>query len=87
MEQTPVELLRPERTLESGQILGDKGALALVRSGALYLDPATGDVWFHPWGGKPRVPQLENRARLSPTGNYLLAVENVTPDYARLPTS
>jgi hypothetical protein len=32
-----------------------RGALALVRSGALYLNPATGDVWFHPWGGKPRI--------------------------------
>lgn len=31
------------------------GALALVRSGAVYLDPATGDVWFHPWGDDPRV--------------------------------
>ena len=29
--------------------------LALVRSGALYRDPATGQVWFHPWDGAPRV--------------------------------
>ena len=44
VEQTPVEI---------GDLDGDtmKGALALVRSGAVYLDPATGDVWFHPWGG------------------------------------
>ena len=21
----------------------------------MYLDPATGDVWFHPWGGDPRI--------------------------------
>ena len=40
VERTPVEIGR---------------ALALVRSGAVYLDPATGDVWFHPWGGDPRV--------------------------------
>ena len=26
-----------------------------MRSGAVYLDPATGDVWFHPWGGEPRI--------------------------------
>jgi hypothetical protein len=43
VEQTPVSLF------------GQRGALALVRSGALYLDPAKRDVWFHPWGGKPRL--------------------------------
>ena len=26
-----------------------------MRSGAVYLDPATSDVWFHPWGGEPRI--------------------------------
>lgn len=48
VEQTPVPL---------GALGGQdiSGALALVRSGALYLDPATGDVWFHPWGGVPRI--------------------------------
>jgi hypothetical protein len=48
VEQTPVEI---------GELNGDTmmGALALVRSGAMYLDPATGDVWFHPWGGEPRI--------------------------------
>ena len=49
VEQTPVEV---------GQRVGGDsitGALALVRSGAVYLDPATGDVWFHPWGGEPRI--------------------------------
>jgi hypothetical protein len=30
------------------------GALALVRSGAVYVDLA-GEVWFHPWVGEPRV--------------------------------
>ena len=49
VEQTPVEI--------GQQVGGDsiRGALALVRSGAVYLDPATGDVWFHPWGGEPRI--------------------------------
>lgn len=48
VEKTPVEI---------GELDGDtlKGALALVRSGAMYLDPARGDVWFHPWGGEPRI--------------------------------
>jgi hypothetical protein len=50
VEQTPVEV---------GVLGGNsdtlKGALALVRSGAVYQDPATGDVWFHPWGGDPRI--------------------------------
>jgi len=50
VEQTPVEI----------GVLGEnsdtlQGALALVRSGAVYGDPATGDVWFHPWGGDPQV--------------------------------
>ena len=51
VEQTPIKLLQ-----DYG---GDraKGALALVRTGAVYLDPAmgSGEVWFHPWGGKPRI--------------------------------
>lgn len=48
VEQTPVQI---------GELHGEDmgGALTLVRSGALYLDPATGDVWFHPWGGTPRI--------------------------------
>ncbi|HVQ89316.1 MAG TPA: hypothetical protein VMT88_14155 [Actinomycetes bacterium] len=50
VEQTPVEL----RQLHEGEFI-EEGALALVRTGALYLDPATGDVWFHPWGGEPRI--------------------------------
>jgi hypothetical protein len=49
VEQTPVELRRLD-----GQDT-EEGALALVRTGAVYLDPATGDVWFHPWGGDPRI--------------------------------
>jgi hypothetical protein len=49
VEQTPVEL----RQMDGDAI--EDGALALVRTGALYLDPATNDVWFHPWGGDPRI--------------------------------
>jgi hypothetical protein len=50
VEQTPVEI----------RVLGENtdtlmGALALVRSGAVYLDPATGEVWFHRWGGEARI--------------------------------
>ena len=52
VEQTPVEIMQLEPPPDRGV---EKGALALVRSGAVYLDPATGDVWFHPWGGKPRI--------------------------------
>lgn len=48
VEQTPVELRQSDE-------LGVDGALALVRTGAVYSDPATGDVWFHPWGGDPRI--------------------------------
>jgi hypothetical protein len=32
-----------------------RGTLALVRSGALYKVGAGADVWFHPWGGEPRI--------------------------------
>lgn len=46
VEQTPFDLFVGG---EGG------GALALVRGGAVYLEPLTGDVWFHPWQGEPRV--------------------------------
>jgi hypothetical protein len=46
VEQTAVDLLR--------SAAGD-GVLALVRRGALYNDSVTHDIWFHPWGGEPRV--------------------------------
>ena len=47
VESTPVALT---------EVMGEPvGALALVRSGAVYLDPAKNDVWFHPWGGKPLI--------------------------------
>ena len=55
VEQTPVELVEPEQVLGPEKVVPQRGALALVRSGALYLDPATSEVWFHPWGGEPRV--------------------------------
>ena len=45
VEETPVDVLDD----------GGAGVLALVRTGAVYRDPATEDVWFHPWGGEPRV--------------------------------
>jgi len=28
----------------------------------MYLDPATGDVWFHPWGGDPRIVGHDSEA-------------------------
>lgn len=49
VERTPIEI--SQRVGEDSV----EGALALVRSGAVYVDPWTGDVWFHPWGGKPRI--------------------------------
>lgn len=61
VEQTPVEL----RQLDGMAI--EDGALALVRNGALYLDPATGDVWFHPWGGDPRIVGQDSTT--GPSGN------------------
>ena len=50
VEKTPVAI-----GVQAGREHTLKGALALVRSGAVYADPATGDVWFHPWGGDPRI--------------------------------
>lgn len=41
-EQTPVHMTDP-------------GVLALVRDGALYTYVESGVVWYHPWGGDPRV--------------------------------
>lgn len=62
VEQTPVELVEPERVVRPDQVAPQLGALALVRSGAVYLDPATGDVWFHPWGADPRIVGRDSRA-------------------------
>lgn len=45
--QTAVKLFQAR-----GEILS---VLALVRTGALYVDPVGHDVWFHPWNGQPRV--------------------------------
>lgn len=33
----------------------DGPPLTLVRTGALYADPARQEIWFHPWDGEPRV--------------------------------
>lgn len=30
-------------------------AFSLVRTGALYQDQRSKEIWFHPWGGEPRV--------------------------------
>ena len=51
VEQTPVKLVLKAKKGEDPRA----GVLALVRTGAVYSDPATGDVWFHPWGGEPRI--------------------------------
>ena len=55
VEKTPVNIVVPEQAVSEDSVIPQRGALALVRSGALYSDPATGDVWFHPWGGDPRI--------------------------------
>jgi hypothetical protein len=57
VEQTPVKI----------GVLGANtdtlnGALALVRTGAVYTDPTTGDVWFHPWGADPRIVGRDSQA-------------------------
>lgn len=46
VEPTPFELNERDEIVS---------VLALVRDGALYDEPRTGDLWFHPWGGEPRV--------------------------------
>lgn len=61
VEQTPVDIVVPERAVSNG-VIPQQGALALVRLGAVYLDPATGDVWFHPWGGQPRIVGHDSEA-------------------------
>lgn len=49
VQQTAVELIVPDPRRDSMRVL------ALVRSGALYRDPMTDDVWFHPWDAQPRI--------------------------------
>lgn len=50
-----------ERGLHRGDVVEQipatpqSGTLAVVRSGALYAEQGSGDVWFHPWGGEPRI--------------------------------
>jgi hypothetical protein len=61
---------------------GQRGALALVRSGAVYLDPATGDVWFHPWDGEPRVVGRNSATGPGgdPSGDTAVWFEGSRPD-------
>ncbi len=54
--RTPVALVSSE---------GPK-VLALVRGGAVYLDPARKEVWYHAWDGAPRVI---GRSRTGPAGD------------------
>ncbi len=44
------------------------GRLTLVRTGALYLDPARDEVWLHPWSGEPRV--VGRHATHGPAGDH-----------------
>jgi hypothetical protein len=62
VEKTPVDIVVPEQVVSEGTVTPQRGALALVRSGAVYTDPATGDVWFHPWGGDPRIVGRNSKA-------------------------
>ena len=58
VEQTPVDLTLTSplpAEAPAGAVGSELGVLALVRTGAVYRDPATDDVWFHPWNGEPRV--------------------------------
>lgn len=54
--RTPVPLLDAE----------GGGVLALVRGGAVYLDPARQDVWYQAWSAAPRVI---GRSRTGPAGD------------------
>ena len=47
VDPTPFPLVQAR-----GEVLS---VLALVRDGALYVDPENGDVWFHAWDSPPRV--------------------------------
>jgi hypothetical protein len=52
VEKTPVKLVGTYDPKHPSRALAH---LALVRTGAVYRDPATNSIWFHPWGGSPRV--------------------------------
>ncbi|HVE64737.1 MAG TPA: hypothetical protein VNB94_13175 [Mycobacteriales bacterium] len=47
---------------------GRGALLTLVRTGALYFDAAHDEVWFHPWGGDPRV--VGRNATHGPVGDH-----------------
>ena len=57
VEETPIKIGQPD-TMDTPLT----GALALVRSGAVYVDDPVGDVWFHPWGGEPRIVGHDSEA-------------------------
>ncbi len=40
----------------------EPGTLAVVRSGALYNEQGTFDVWLHPWSGDPRIVGHNSKA-------------------------
>ena len=44
-----------EQTAVRVRLLGGASGLTVVRTGALYIDVVGQQVWFHPWGGRPRV--------------------------------
>lgn len=55
--RTPVELLLDDH----------RGALALVHDGAVYRNPVSDEIWFHPWDRKPRV--VGEGSREGPAGD------------------
>jgi hypothetical protein len=57
VEQVPVDLLTAQGS----------SSIALVQHGVLYQDPVRHDVWFHPWGGRPRV--VGHDSKVGPGGD------------------
>ena len=80
VEETPVDLWG----VFTG---GGRRRWCLVRTGALYRDPANNDVWFHPWAGQPRIvgPRLPVKVRVAtrtatwPPGSRGPALSSTTP--------
>jgi hypothetical protein len=81
-EHTPVDLMERARGSAPGQFGPVRGALALVRNGALYLDPKTNNVWWHPWGGTPRIVGHDSEAGPGgdPTGDIAAWFEGSDAD-------
>ena len=44
-----------EQTAVRVRTRGGPAGFTVVRTGALYIDVVGSEVWFHPWGGEPRV--------------------------------